>query len=102
MFSKTTASSEDESNLTEERVLAILAPFDAEQAYNWGEEHPKYRKIVGQSISKDTSMCFHISNKSNSSHFAQKSQLFIQEPFSTKKIKFFLRISIFSYTLFIG
>lgn len=59
MFSKSTAASiEDESNLTEERVLAILAPFDAEEAYNWGVEHPKYRQIVGQRISKDSSKSF--------------------------------------------
>lgn len=61
MFTKGIENVEDESKLTEERVLAILAPFDAEEAYNWGEEHPKYKTIVGKSISKDKSKSIFVS-----------------------------------------
>lgn len=41
--------------LTEEKILSILAPMNAEQAYIWGEKHPAYRTIVGESLSNDLS-----------------------------------------------
>lgn len=45
----------DSPELTEEIVLAMLAPLSAKEAYTWGEKNPAYRKIVGQSLSNDLS-----------------------------------------------
>lgn len=47
--------SPSEPELTEEIILARLAPLSAKEAYTWGERNPAYRKIVGQSLSNDLS-----------------------------------------------
>lgn len=47
--------SESDSESTEAEILAMLAPLNAEEAYIWGENHPAYKEIVGQSLSNDLS-----------------------------------------------